>query len=236
VSALTNAYRLLGLQPDLLFRRLHQQSLADGDAVGAPGRDPRSGDGPVIVRRGRAGPSGHSLPRIPPAAARDTAAISKPPAEATVPDARLRDVRPSDVPPSDVRPSDVRLSQAVVTRTMAETEAVSALLTGIFTDDGPTAADGAGPGSGRSAGAQGPAGAHGPTGLDGVHSRLLRELGTRSSWSRADLAELAAGHGVLPSGALDVINEVAMEIAGEPVIEGDDELRINHDVLREVFG
>ncbi|PZS39501.1 MAG: hypothetical protein DLM62_07940, partial [Pseudonocardiales bacterium] len=56
-----------------------------------------------------------------------------------------------------------------------------------------------------------------------------------SSWSRADFAELAARHGVMPSGALDLINEVAMEAAGEPVIEGDDELIVNDHALRELL-
>jgi hypothetical protein len=33
-----------------------------------------------------------------------------------------------------------------------------------------------------------------------------------------------------------VINEVAMETAGEPVVEGDDELTINGNALHELLG
>jgi len=122
---------------------------------------------------------------------------------------------------------------------VAETEAVSTLLASIFTDDG-TAAGGPAAASDGTA-ASGPAAAgddagHGRRdGLDEAHSRLLGELATRSSWSRADFAELATRHGVMPSGALDVINEVAMEIAGEPVVEGDDEFTVNDDALRELL-
>jgi hypothetical protein len=115
----------------------------------------------------------------------------------------------------------------VVTRKVAETEAVSTLLASIFTDDGlatdaPVVTDDDA-GHGR------------PGGLDRAHSRLLGELATRSSWSRADFAELAARHGVMPSGALDVINEVAMETTGEPVVEGDDEITVNDGALRELL-
>ena len=39
----------------------------------------------------------------------------------------------------------------------------------------------------------------------------------------------------MPSGAMDVINEVAMETAGEPVVEGDDELTVNDDAVRELL-
>jgi hypothetical protein len=121
-------------------------------------------------------------------------------------------------PPEDTTPG-VRLSRDVVTRKVAETEAVSTLLAGIFVDDGP--ATGTPP--------------TGDAGLDRAHSSLLSELATRSSWSRADFVELAAKHGVMPSGALDVINEMAMETVGEPVVEGDDELTVNDDALRELL-
>ncbi len=194
VTALTKAYRLLGLDPDLVYRRLHHRSLA-------------SADGPIVVRRPRPGPPGHPLPRTPPGPG--TA-----PTEAT----------PGAQADSG---SGVQLSPEVITRKMTETAAVSTLLSSIFTDEGPTASAPAAP--------RDEAGQCHPCGLDQAHSRLLVELATRSSWSRADFAELAARHGVMPSGALDVINEVAMETAGEPVVEGDDELTVNDDALQELL-
>jgi len=33
-----------------------------------------------------------------------------------------------------------------------------------------------------------------------------------------------------------LINEVAMETAGEPVVEGDDELTVNDNALQELLG
>jgi TerB N-terminal domain/TerB-C domain len=190
VTALTGAYRLLRLEPDLVYRRLHQHSIA----AASPGEPP------IVVRQARPGPPQHSLPREPPAVT------------STAP--------------------EFQLSHHLVSTNMAETDAVSSILANIFSHDDPV--DGSnvaartridaddGTDSGR-------------LGLDEAHSRLLDELITRSSWSRAEFAELADRHGVLPSGALDVINEVAMDIVGEPVIEGDDELTVNDHVLREML-
>jgi hypothetical protein len=190
VRSLTTAYRMIGLPEELVFQRLHQHDLADGDA-------------PVIVRRARTEAPGHRLPRK----------SASPP------------VAPSaaQLEPEDRTDAPIRLRQSVLNRTMAQTGAVSSLLRGILVDDEPAPVAGsAGPGL--------------FAGLDSAHGSLLRQLATRSAWSRADLAELADRHGVLPDGALDVINATALEVTGELVIEGDDELAVNDDVLRVILG
>jgi hypothetical protein len=58
-------------------------------------------------------------------------------------------------------------------------------------------------------------------GLDPRHRGLLAEVASRSSWTGAQLTRLAARHGVLPAGALDLINELAIERAGQAVVEVD---------------
>ncbi len=189
VTALTRAYRLLGLDPDLVYRRLHQRS-ADQSGAGPSGRGLAPADRPVVVRRPRTGPPGHPLPRAAPE-------------------------------------SGVQLSEELISRKMIETAAVSTLLASIFTDEDPAPSGPARP--------PGEAGPDRPPGLDQAHCKLLGELATRSLWSRADFAELAARHGVMPSGALDVINEVALETTGEPVVEGDDDLTVNDDAMRELL-
>jgi len=205
VTALTRAYRLLGLDPDLAYRRLHQRSVGQSGAAPS-GHGVASADGPIVVRRLRAGPPGHQLPRTAPSSG--TAPEAAPGALAGA-------------------ASGVQLSQEVITRKMTEAAAVSTLLASIFTDEEPIASPPAAPCN--------EAGQGHPGGLDQAHSRLLGELATRSSWSRADFAELAAKHGVMPSGALDVINDVAIQAAGEPVVEGDDELTVNDDALQELL-
>ncbi len=206
VTALIRAYRLIGLEPGLVYRRLHQRGVKQGGEPSVPGLAPA--DGPVVVRRPRAGPSGHPLPGTAPGSG----------------------AAPGSAP--GVRPdaaSGVQLSQELITAKMTETAAVSTLLASIFTDEGPAASEAPAAlprdqeGEGR------------PGGLDQSHSRLLGELATRSSWSRADFAELAARHGVMPSGAMDVINEAAMETTGEPVVEGDDDLTVNDDAMQELL-
>ncbi len=219
VTALTKAYRLLGLDPDTVYSRLHQRSIEPAGPA-TPGSGVVPMDGPVVVRRARAGPPGHLLPRTPPMAGTPSTGSSD------APDRRPR------------AGSEVRLSQESVTRKAAETEAVAILLAGIFTDDELVASAGLPGGRDAAVGAATPHGndaGHGPGFLDEAHSRLLSEIATRSSWSRADFARAAAQHGVMPSGALEVINEAAMEAAGEPAVEGDDELVVNNDALRELL-
>ena len=71
-------------------------------------------------------------------------------------------------------------------------------------------------------------------GFDLAHSRLLHELLSRDVWMRADFNDLATRHHLMPEGALDVLNEAAFEAAEEPLIEGDDELRINRHAVQEL--
>lgn len=69
-----------------------------------------------------------------------------------------------------------------------------------------------------------------------AHSGLLRALVQRDHWPAAEFAELAAGFGVLPAGALDVLNEAGIDAAGEPVADDDgDELTINHGTVQELL-
>lgn len=64
--------------------------------------------------------------------------------------------------------------------------------------------------------------ASGPlAGLDPRHRGLLAELASRSSWTGGQLTALAARHAVLPAGALDLINELAIECVGQAVVEAD---------------
>jgi hypothetical protein len=146
------------------------------------------------------------------------------------------------------RPGGLVLNQDVIARKLVETDAVSNLLAEIFTDGVPT--------PDPPQGTTGPAEAdpenvseftrsveseesNSPppvAGLDAAHTGLLRELAARRAWTRAEFAALAGTYGVLPDGALDVLNEATIEAVGEPVIEGDNDLTVNDYVLQELFG
>ena len=75
-------------------------------------------------------------------------------------------------------------------------------------------------------------------GLDAPHLALLRALSAHETWTRADFDHLVARLGLLPAGALDVLNEAAVDASGEPVAEDDGDLagdiEINAYALRGV--
>lgn len=72
-------------------------------------------------------------------------------------------------------------------------------------------------------------------GLDEPHSRLFRELVVRDSWRRADVEQVAAGLGLLPDGALDVLNEVAFDRTDGPLWEGNDPIVIDCDTAKGMY-
>jgi hypothetical protein len=196
VAALTRLYRIVGLDPEAVFPRLHERSTGTTPALPrltvpvAPGPAPRAEatDDPVIIQSDAGRPNGFALPW---AASPGRAATG------------------------------FRLDQVLVTRKVAESGAAAALLHDIFSADEPDSPlpplDPAVPG------------------LDHSHGALLRDLAARSSWTRAEFGSLASAHGLLPDGALDELNEVALETAGAPVLEGDATLDVADDVLRELL-
>ena len=65
-------------------------------------------------------------------------------------------------------------------------------------------------------------------GLDDEHSRLAVALTAETRWSRCDIEDLARpiGLGML-NGAIDVINEAAIDGCDEPLLDGYDPLELN---------
>jgi hypothetical protein len=195
VAVLTRVYRILGLEPESVFPRLHERGTGATPALlRLPGPAPRqppaaaeTADDPVIIQPDGGHPNGFALPW----------AVSTRPAT-----------------------TGLRLDQDLVTRKVAESGEAAAVLHEIF-----AAEDQESPAP------------HGPSvpGLDQPHDALLRELAARPAWTRTEYEALAAAHGLLPDGALDVLNEAALETTGAPVIEGDATLAVADDVLRELL-
>ncbi|MEV7621575.1 TerB N-terminal domain-containing protein [Actinoplanes sp. NPDC089786] len=202
VSALSRVYRILGLEPDLLFRRLHEVGVTSS----LPSVD--GYDEPVVVRTAEPHSGGFALPWSAGAA---TPGASTPGAE-----------QPG---------SEVRLDPAAISRKTAESAAVATLLATIFDADADADVD--------SAALTTPVNTVEEVativGLDPAHSGLLRALAERPSWTRAEFVVLAGAHGVLPDGALDVLNEVAIDTAGEPVVCDGATLAVDDDVLQELL-
>ncbi|MGW5689192.1 TerB N-terminal domain-containing protein [Nonomuraea sp. NPDC003754] len=128
--------------------------------------------------------------------------------------------RPSTPP---VGPSMVRLDEALIAAKLAETARVGALLGSIFTEEEPPPISA-------------PLPADDPVaGLDGQHSGLVRDLATAEEIPRGQFEQLAARWKLLPDGALDRINEAAYELAGEPLLDGDDPIRVDRNLLGEML-
>jgi hypothetical protein len=116
--------------------------------------------------------------------------------------------------------SDQRLDMEKVNALALESEHVSVLLNEIFVDD--------------QAGGSAVAIKQELPGLDGPHSHLLATILTRESWGRADLACIAADCQILLEGAIDSLNELALDRYGDPLLEGDDPVYLNSMVAKEL--
>jgi uncharacterized tellurite resistance protein B-like protein len=221
VTTLTRIYMLLGLDPSTVYAQLHER-VANVERA----RRQQPATDPVVVRPAAATPQGFALPTTPPAPS----------------------PRPNRPDPATVAANatpQVVLDQQIIDAKLAETANVAALLATIFTDDEPTTAPSAPVGRhiAPASSATPPGDRLSPdaaglpvSGLDVPHTHLLRELAAAPVWSRQAFEELTRRHNVLPTGALDVLNEAAIDNTGDPVIEGEEELTINTDVLQEMLG
>lgn len=72
--------------------------------------------------------------------------------------------------------------------------------------------------------------------LDTRHSALLRALLAQESWAGEAFATLCAEHGLMPSGAIERINDAAFDAFDEALLEGDDPIEFNPGPLSELRG
>jgi hypothetical protein len=127
---------------------------------------------------------------------------------------------PSGYPLPWAASTGLRLDRSLIRKKVADSGTAAALLGVIFDDE--EVADPAEPPSAIA-------------GLDRAHGALLHALGERGAWTRAEFESLAAAHGVLPDGALDALNEAAIDATGAPIVEGEDTLTLANDVLLELL-
>jgi len=197
VTSLTKIYQLLDLDPAQVHSRLHAH---------LTGARPAPATGPITVRL--AGQPDPGYPITPPASGGKHSR--------TTPDAHDAG-------------GGVRLDLASIEAKFAETAAVSALLTDIFTDDAsetrpvPASVGTGAVGDEPAASAASPFGTVDlVAGLDATHSALVRALVAQDTWGRAEFEELAGTWQLMPDGALDRINEAALDAVDEPLLEDDD--------------
>lgn len=222
VKILMRIYKLLGLEQESVHSRIHHH-LAGGHARRVR---PTPATGPVTIRPATPGAAGYALPSTPPAF---PAAVPAP-----VDSHSLGE----DLASERLAARSVVLDEAAIAEKLAESAQVSALLAGIFAeDDEPTtilAKD-------RPTMAKtGDVPAVEPVAdLDAAHSGLMRALATQPAWSPSEYTILSERFGVMPAGALDVLNDAAIEICGEPFAEGGDDsdnIEINDYARQELLG
>lgn len=128
--------------------------------------------------------------------------------------------------PQEKLSSAVDLDMESIKVKLAETAAVTALLNDIFADDETQ------PGKPEAAP---PAHSAGVAGLDEEYTMFMRALIEKISWTRDELEALADTKGLLLDGALDSINDAAIEAYGSPLFEGDNPMEINSSIAKEIL-
>lgn len=132
--------------------------------------------------------------------------------------------------PKKADKSKVNLDMAKVASLHAESEKISAILGGIFTDETfvennkedveiiPDEKSN-----------------HIILSLDDTHASFLRLLCTRPTWTLEELNELAEDRSLMLGGALENINEAVYEKFDQPFTEGEDPIEINQEIVMEII-
>jgi len=71
-------------------------------------------------------------------------------------------------------------------------------------------------------------------GLDKPHCALLKELLEKSAWGRNEYEALCARFDILPSGAIETINERSFETLNDALIEDGDQIVVNLNLAKEI--
>jgi uncharacterized tellurite resistance protein B-like protein len=130
-----------------------------------------------------------------------------------------------------------KLDPARLAALQKDTEHVSALLAGIFTEEEPAAVLSTAvaiPEAVTDAEAPAPAPASGLLGLDDKYTAFARMLLSRPQWTREELLDVAQDLELMLDGALERVNEAAFDAHDVPFTEGDDPVEINAEIMEKI--
>ncbi|MGG1948261.1 TerB N-terminal domain-containing protein [Trinickia sp. NRRL B-1857] len=71
-------------------------------------------------------------------------------------------------------------------------------------------------------------------GLDEAHSMFLRTLVSRVRWSRAELSSVALDLDLMLDGAIEQVNEAALDHWDELITDGDDPVEVNRELVQRL--
>ncbi|MFP3528812.1 TerB N-terminal domain-containing protein [Burkholderia sp. SIMBA_043] len=122
------------------------------------------------------------------------------------------------------------LDSARIEALQKETAKVSAMLAGVFADE----ESGAQLVSDHAAALATKSESFSLLGMDDAHSAFLRLLLTRPKWTRAELVDAASDLEMMLDGAIEQVNEAALDHWDEPLIDGDDPIEINQELAQRL--
>lgn len=124
-----------------------------------------------------------------------------------------------------------KLDQARIATLQKDTEKVSKLLAGIFTEEVQNTPE---PAPVVEETSTEPETAPGFLGLDAAHSSFARMLLSRPQWTRQELLDIAEDLDLMLDGALERINEASFDAHDLPLTEGDDPIEVSAEVLEKI--
>jgi uncharacterized tellurite resistance protein B-like protein len=136
----------------------------------------------------------------------------------------------SSIPKQEVKAGFV-LDTERIAKLQKETEAVSAMLAGIFVEEHTVDVSPATPTVPEEPQDEATASI---LGLNIEHSAFVRLLISRHIWPRRDLSDVAADLELMLDGALEHINETILDLFDAPLTEGDDPIEINQEILEKL--
>lgn len=129
--------------------------------------------------------------------------------------------------PSEAKGTAFAIDAGRVRKLQEETADISAVLREVFADESESFVDAPAPPE--------PATDNSLLGLDPEHSNFARLLISRPQWSRSELEDAASDMQLMLDGALEQINEAALDTFDLPLTEGDDPVDVNREISEKVF-
>lgn len=130
--------------------------------------------------------------------------------------------RPGEAIPDLEKASGPKLDASRIAAIRSDTERVSSVLGQIFDVEE------------EESGASGPASQSQLAGLDPKHGALVLELVSREHWSDTEFETICASHGLMASGALEVVNEWAFETYDEALLDEYDGYDVSPEIAEAV--
>jgi tellurite resistance protein len=134
---------------------------------------------------------------------------------------------------SAVPTAGVSLDAARITALQKDSEKVSALLANIFTEEEPVITP-PGPDLVEELSSEHSSGESRILSLDESHSAFARMLVSRPSWLRNELNDVALDLDVMLDGALERVNEAALDAHDMAFTEGDDPIEVNPEIIEKI--